>query len=341
MSAPTSPRWRVESWDPAYGASAEDQTGAPRQTKLEVSLDVELAASGWRPLAPPSVGPGRWSSVLFVDGVRRIDAIGWLDERAGPDGTPAMGLLASYAAGVVRCRADGAKLLAAQVRRGLFTGAEGIGDLVTRMGSYRSVPVPIRAGGTAGSGPTPAQQLSEAMQAQMRALEASLAQFAAQSAPEGQPDGWAGPDSELLVVDGPLQRGSRLPGMLGYAKTHATLYLPAELNRLVGTLLPGQRTPLFALLDRAPRYSWYLKLPGGGAGWAGVVRVECAGELTVPAAVALAESSQPLLCRYASTEYKDARAPQNLYPIGGLERELRRRLGDQGLLHRAIRAAAR
>ena len=38
--------------------------------------------------------------------------------------------------------------------------------------------------------------------------------------------------------------------------------------------------------------------------------------------------------------HKDARAPQNLYPIGGLERELRRRLGDSRLLYRALRSAA-
>ena len=47
-----------------------------------------------------------------------------------------------------------------------------------------------------------------------------------------------------------------------------------------------------------------------------------------------------MLRRYASTEYKDARAPQNLYPIAGLEREVRRRLGDRALLYRAIRKAA-
>jgi hypothetical protein len=47
-----------------------------------------------------------------------------------------------------------------------------------------------------------------------------------------------------------------------------------------------------------------------------------------------------MLCRYASTEYKDSRAPQNLYPIAGLERALRRRLGDQALLYRAIRRAS-
>ena len=46
------------------------------------------------------------------------------------------------------------------------------------------------------------------------------------------------------------------------------------------------------------------------------------------------------LVRFASTEYKDSRTPQNLYPIAGLERELRRRLGDSRLLYRALRVAA-
>jgi hypothetical protein len=46
------------------------------------------------------------------------------------------------------------------------------------------------------------------------------------------------------------------------------------------------------------------------------------------------------LARYASAGYKDSRAPQNLYPIAGLERALRRRLGDPGVLYRALRTAA-
>ena len=41
-----------------------------------------------------------------------------------------------------------------------------------------------------------------------------------------------------------------------------------------------------------------------------------------------------------SAEYKDARAPQNLHPIAGLERELRRRLGHPGLLYRSLRRAS-
>jgi len=38
-----------------------------------------------------------------------------------------------------------------------------------------------------------------------------------------------------------------------------------------------------------------------------------------------------------SSEIKDPRAPQNLYPIAGLERELRRRLGNPQILHRSLR----
>ncbi len=56
--------------------------------------------------------------------------------------------------------------------------------------------------------------------------------------------------------------------------------------------------------------------------------------------IELTDLSQRVLPRFGSVEYKDARAPQNLYPVAGLERDLRRRLGDPQLLHRALRLAA-
>jgi hypothetical protein len=46
------------------------------------------------------------------------------------------------------------------------------------------------------------------------------------------------------------------------------------------------------------------------------------------------------LPRFASQPHNDPRAPQNLHPIAGLERELRRCLGDPILLERALRQAA-
>ena len=63
---------------------------------------------------------------------------------------------------------------------------------------------------------------------------------------------------------------------------------------------------------------------------------------TAPAEVTrLADLTARLLPPLASTPHKNPRAPQNLVPIGGLERELRHRLGDQQLLYRSLRAAVR
>jgi hypothetical protein len=45
------------------------------------------------------------------------------------------------------------------------------------------------------------------------------------------------------------------------------------------------------------------------------------------------------LPRFASSAYKDPRAPQNLVPIAGLERRLRGLLGDTRVLHRALTQA--
>jgi hypothetical protein len=124
-------------------------------------------------------------------------------------------------------------------------------------------------------------------------------------------------------------------------KSHEVAYLPPELHRLVGELGAGERTPVFTIGTSFSRHSWYLRLPGPVASpWAGIVRCECSSDLTPPDAVALADTSGALLPRFASEPHKDPRAPQNLYPIGGLERDLRHRLGDPRLLFRALRVAA-
>jgi hypothetical protein len=70
------------------------------------------------------------------------------------------------------------------------------------------------------------------------------------------------------------------------------------------------------------------------------VRCEATADLAANEVVALADVTAAVLPRYASERYKESRAPQNLYPISGLERELRRRLGDAELLYRALRTVA-
>jgi hypothetical protein len=170
-----------------------------------------------------------------------------------------------------------------------------------------------------------------------RAALPSAAEHAGSALPERN-------DDDLLVIDGPLQNRAHLPRTIGLIKTHRAGYLPAELNQVVAALTARQRTPVFLMGTSWERYAWYLRLPSvpdlPGAPWAGVVRCEAAADLSPAKVIALASLSQTVLSRYASVAYKDARAPQNLVPIAGLENTLRHRLGDARLLYRALRGAA-
>lgn len=314
------PRFFVDAWNPAYGASFEAAGGSGPATPSSalVDADIELPATDWRAigvrrdLVAPDV-------VLLVDGVRRIDASVWTAE---DDGSSFPGIAASYAAGVVRCDLErgAAELAGAQVGRGLFTASPSAQDVVAGRIRY-----PVhRVGGTGELSKLPA-----AVQAPLTALEVAVSDAVRT-------------DGDLLVVDGPLRSRRNLPRTLGYIKTQHSQYLDARLAAVVTGLASGQRCPVFRLGTAWGGYSWYLRLPvSGGAPWAGIVRMECSAELTETEAIKLADLSLVTLPRFASSPYKDPRAPQNLIPIAGLERRLRGLLGDARLLHRVLTGAAR
>jgi hypothetical protein len=139
-----------------------------------------------------------------------------------------------------------------------------------------------------------------------------------------------------------LRKRAHVPDAVGIVKSHYVHYLPPLLDRVVGALDAGARTPVFRV-DAQPfsRYSWYVRLPGPvGGPWAGIVRCEVTGALAINDVASLADRVTLTLPRFASTPHKDARAPQNLFPIAGLERQLRRRLGDAQLIYRALRRAS-
>ena len=182
-----------------------------------------------------------------------------------------------------------------------------------------------------------ALSLSSALQQRLTELELIAAVDARSHAPgHGTPDG-----SELLVVDGPVRGREHLPRVLGFIKSHQIAYLEPRLHRMVASLGPGERTPVFLIGGSWDRFSWYLRLPGPPSHpWSGIARLECAANVTAPEVIALARLSQAVLPRFASEEFKDPRAPQNLYPVGALEKDLRRRLGHPGLVYRALRQSA-
>jgi len=317
--ASTTVSFSVDPWDPSYGiAFGEEMTGDPlHESSAELNLDLELPAERWRPVTADSGLPVP-RTLLFLDGVRRIDARVWVH---GADPQPSPGIAASYAAGLV-CLNGSARITDVAVERGLFTAAADATGLESRHASYP-------AWQAAGPG---MDQLSLALQRRLSDAEVQLALLFRKEHPDAD---------DLLVVDGPLRGRTHLDRTIGYIKTHHTTYLPAEQAALVGALGEGQRSPAFIMGTSWRRASWYLRLPGSsGAPWSGVVRLECSADLPVPEVVRLADLSALLLPPLASSAHKDPRAPQNLVPIGGLERELRRRLGDQQLLYRSLRAAA-
>jgi hypothetical protein len=302
--------YTIDPWDPSYGVAVGDELG---DSSADTNPDVELPAAEWRPITPePLVSVP--SAILFLDGVRRIDARLWVH---GPDPQPVPGLVASLAVGLVRC--DGAaQVVDVRVDRGLYSAVESAADLKTGHAVYQ------------------ARQTKPGIEALQAGVQARLAELEAEvSAAWRQDEG-----DDLLVVDGPLRGRNHLPRTVGYVKTHNKRYLPAEQVEVVASLGAGQRSPIFRVGPEWERYSWYLRLPGrADVPWSAVVRLECSPDLPIDEAIALADVTATVLPPLASTPHKDSRAPQNLVPIGGLERQLRHRLGDSALLYRSLRSA--
>lgn len=320
MTAPALMTFTVDPWDPGYGqayAEEMDSSSGLSESSAELDLDFEVPAPEWQPI-DPDPGLVLPSTVLFLDGVRRIDARVWVH---GGGLQPVAGIAASLAAGLVVCN-ELAHVADVVVERGLFTAAGDMGDLVTRAGRYM-------AQVAEGAG---LDKLSLALQQRLAFAEVQLA-VAFRAARVG--------DDDLLVVDGPLRGRAHLDRTVGYIKTHHASYLPGPQAAVAGALKPGQRTPAFTMGTSWQRNSWYLQLPGtDGVPWSGVVRIECSADLEPKDVTVLADLTARILPPFASTPHKDPRAPQNLVPIGGLERQLKHRLGDERLLYRALRAAA-
>ncbi len=298
-------KFSVDPWDVEYGTSVELDDAVSAAT---INVEVEMPEGEWRPV-DPLPGAASADCILFIDGVRRIDARVWID-----DDSP--GICASYAAGAVRCDRR-ATITDIAVARGMFSTSPSAADIVTTKAMY-----PARMAASADIA-----GLMLAVHQRMTDVEVSIASDVG--------------GADLVVIDGPLRGRQHVTRAVGFIKSHAVRYLPEELHRLVGTLAAGQRTPVFTIGSSWSRHSWYLRLPGpSGSPWSGIVRIECSPDLAPAEAIELANTTAMVLPRFASEPHKDTRAPQNLYPIGGLERELRHRLGDQMLLFRSLQRAA-
>jgi hypothetical protein len=306
---------RVDPWDPEYGTSLELE--AIEDLPQAVELDVEELP--WQPVRATAVTA--LPCCAFVDGVRRIDLRLFAEENS--KSSPALaGSWAVGAAWSTRPPSIGEIV----VGRNLVVGGGLMHpELRCQIGHDDLCYAFVGVGGV-----TPLDPIV-GLQNVMREAEAALARRIFLTG-----------DAELLVLDGPLTYFADGP-IVGMIKRQSRSYLPNGRSGILAELATGERTPLFQLGEqRLERYSWYLRLavkrPIDGA-MTGVVRLEVAKEAGVVKARELANLTSAVLPRFASVVGRDPRAPQNLYPVGELERVLRHRMGDAALVKRALEVA--
>ena len=294
----------------------------------DVDVAVEAPAHDWAPIGTRHVEP--FPEVRFIDGVQASDAIIWIDDPAG--GEPQPGLVASWAAGVVGSRAGGAELVDFAVERGVFSDARALGPIIAGNLTWRPY---VRR-------PGDADDLPNRLRSARRRLEADLGRLVAADDAGDPASG-----DVLVVYDGLLHAGPRQASAVGLAKRAHRRYLPPPLHALLRTLRAGERTPLFALDGRGGRYSCYVCLadplpPAVAAAGSGVARIEMdrRAAASIADVAAFADRVAATLPPFSSEPHRDPRAPQNLYPVRDLERELRRLLGRPSIIRPLLAGCA-
>ncbi len=304
---------RLDPWAAEYEGSiqvADDAEGAP--------VDVRVESACWEAIRPsPAPPPQR---IAFVDGVRRIEHRLLVSEGE----RTVFGLFGSFGVGAAFVATT------ARVER------ERIGRVVVVAGGLLLEPfsAALRDGGVVFE---PRSEAANTPVAPVEGLQAAMREA------EGRLAGELASEVEVVFQDGPL--GFLTAGVLGpvvgFVKRLQRQYLDPAHHALLPRLGVGERTPLFLVGGREPRYSWYLRIASGRAiesALTGVVRAECRAAQGVDEARRLADLSARELPRFASDAAHDPRAPQNLYPVGGLEARLKHLLGDPALVRRAIEA---
>lgn len=312
------PRFRLDPWAAEFGSAIgfeeleeedAERAGAVPETGIETtdwSRGIE---------ARPSERP---PTIVFVDGVQRTEVWGRFETAdALVDAA-----LASVAVGAAFCRDDGAEIQFEPPARVLAVSSGlTVEPLVvkTRASDLRFEPSCSSTLGRKG--------VSDAISLRRGEMER---RFAEQLVKE----------DALVVLDGRLSFDpSSAERVVGLAKTIHKPYLQGAEWQLVGRLPAGQRTPVFRIkYGDTTRYSWYMRLPNTRRihhALAGIVRLETP-EIGTAAAVQLADLTAYHLPRFASRPEHDPRAPQNLVPVGALERRLRHEMGDPRWIRRLI-----
>lgn len=304
---------RLDPWPPEYDSSVQF---GEIEAEIAGVIDTTVETTGWKAIHPESSSAP--PNICFVDGVRRVEA----RVIADVNHKPVHGLFGCTGVGYTKICDHNASFGDLCVERFLILGAGLKQSDVIRVGN-----LDLRFEGVSSTLNSPLELLGE-LQNLMRTFEANLGQRLASS-------------GACVFADGPLTYYAiAKQEVVGVIKSIYLPYLSPEHFAIVSTLEAGYRTPLFAIKDgKYNRYSWFLRVAKGRAvdhALAGILRLEVREAIGVDRAKEMANLSATELPRFASSSIRDPRAPQNLLPIGALESELRRHLGDSVLVRRGI-----
>jgi hypothetical protein len=306
-------RLLLDPWPPDYDSAVQIDEQEPQP---EAQVDITIETLNWQPIRYDG-----WESIpliCFVDGVRRVEARVISQE----SDQVVYGLFGSVGVGSVFRRDGVAQLDSLTVKRYLILGRGN-----TRSEQIRIGECTLNFEGISTAATSPLEVLAE-LQNLMRTSEAQLGQMLLS-------------DDACVFADGPLSYFSTATqALVGIIKRIHRLYLPSGCLSLLSQLGPSERTPLFSIRDgKYDRYSCYLRLVQPQQvehPLAGIVRLEVRAAIGLEKSLRLINYASSELPKFASSPIRDARAPQNLVPVGALEEELRRRLGDAVLVRRAI-----
>ena len=274
-----------------------------------VVSDTDHETARWEGIQPP--GGGIDGRLWVVDGIQRQEAT--VAEMSG-DGHPLMvGGVGAVASGAAQVRVDRRTRVGLVTVERLFCSPSPGG---TRPGEQLTAAGVVTGEVFNDSKPPFGSVLDAARQ--------RLEQRTRRSAQEA--GGW-------VLVDG-RYNGSH-PRTVGIAKQHQRKYLTDEQYVAVERLRVGQRTPLFRL--PTGEWSWYTRIESNRYGvWSGMVRLETGAGFDPARAMAdMFTGWLPSVCSRQGTP----RAPENLTPISGLEKHLRKRLGNPGIVRRRVARA--
>lgn len=326
-------RLRFDPWGVDYDSPV--QVGDAPDAARKVDTDVE--GIDWAPVRASADTPLP-QHVLFIDGRRRLDArlVG------AQEGQALYGAFATVAVGAVAVDLNAPK---AVVLNPSISRVVALGGGLKAPRTIVPCPLGTRAQLVYGIEGDGAEELVSKDGTNDPDTPLTLVQnFMLQEEARYARRFLAGPDS-LVIRDGPLRHATPEP-TLGYVKTMHKHYLPVGRVDLLWQLQPGERTPIFQVATGPESlWSWYLRSGHpdvspekmGYHGLHGLVRLELSGAVPKEEARRIADQSARLIPRFASHPYRDPRAPQNLTPVGALERELGRRMGDAALIERRVR----